>query len=425
MAGDEQHGLHGGAGARGGRPSASPPRRRLIAQRQRVLVGGERLLAAALPGEVRGDGRARALGGLAQPVGVGQQLVDALGEALDVAGRHEHEAVAGGGDLLGAGLAAAADRGHAAGHRLDVGHAERLLGRGHHEQRARGARARSPRAGVELAVELDPLGDAQARGERLRARRARGRRRRSRSAASDGAATEHRQRAQHVGVALARDQVRDRHERRRGAPRGRVARAARARAGRRRGARRASRARRGRAPARRCPGCWRAPGGRRRGRARPRCAPAASRAAPCRARRRRARRRPAARARGAGARRTASPAGTALWAWTARTRTRGAAGAARARAPAPPRLPSGVGALARRRDVGHVGDRQAVARLRARLAQRARRARARPRRGPLASEARGGTRRCSTSTCTSAPASRAASAWRWAQMPSTGSRRLG
>ena len=45
-----------------------------------MLVGGERLLAAALPGEVSGDGRTRALGGLAQPVGVGQQLVDPLGE---------------------------------------------------------------------------------------------------------------------------------------------------------------------------------------------------------------------------------------------------------------------------------------------------------------------------------------------------------
>ena len=95
-----------------------------------------------------GDRRPRALAGLAQPVGVGQQLVDALGQALDVAGRHEHEAVAGRGDLLGPGLAAAADRGHPAGHRLDVGDAERLLGGGHHEQRARAAPARAPAAGA-------------------------------------------------------------------------------------------------------------------------------------------------------------------------------------------------------------------------------------------------------------------------------------
>src|SRR5271167_2688572 len=65
---------------------------------QRVRVGGERLLTAALPGEAGGNGRARALGGLAQPVGVGEELVDALAEPLDVAGGHEHEAVAGGSD---------------------------------------------------------------------------------------------------------------------------------------------------------------------------------------------------------------------------------------------------------------------------------------------------------------------------------------
>src|ERR1039458_2913758 len=37
---------------------------------QRVLVGGERVAAAALPGEVGGHGLARALAGLAQPVRV-------------------------------------------------------------------------------------------------------------------------------------------------------------------------------------------------------------------------------------------------------------------------------------------------------------------------------------------------------------------
>ena len=103
-------------------------------------------------------------------MGVRQELVDALAEPLDVAGRHEHESVAGGGDLLGPGLAAASDRGQATGHRLDVGHPERLLSRGHHEQRA------SPRLLERLCGRQLPEG------------------------------------AQDIGVALACNQVRDRHE---------------------------------------------------------------------------------------------------------------------------------------------------------------------------------------------------------------------
>ena len=86
-------------------------------------------------------------------------------EPLDVARRHQHEAVAGGGDLLRTGLAAAADRGQAAGHRLDVGHAERLLGGGHHEQRAAPRpleRLRRGRAGRRSSTRV---GDPQARGE--------------------------------------------------------------------------------------------------------------------------------------------------------------------------------------------------------------------------------------------------------------------
>ncbi len=84
-----------------------------------------------------------------------------------------------------------------------------------------------------------------------------------------------------------------------------------------------------------------------------------------------------------------------------------------------------VGALARRgRRTGHRRSAARRASVRAARAS-ARRARRRHPAGPAASEDRGGTRRCSTSTRTSAPAARAASAWRCAQMPSTGSRRLG
>ena len=48
-------------------------------------------------------------------------------------------------DLLRAGLARRGDRRQPAGHRLDVGDAERLVGRGHREQRARGGCAPAPR----------------------------------------------------------------------------------------------------------------------------------------------------------------------------------------------------------------------------------------------------------------------------------------
>ena len=97
-------------------------------------------------------------------------------EPLDVAGRHEHEAVAGGRDLLRAGLAAAADRRHAGGHRLDVGDAERLLGGGHHEQRA-AARLRERLAGRELPEEVDAVGDPERAASAFERDRARGRRR--------------------------------------------------------------------------------------------------------------------------------------------------------------------------------------------------------------------------------------------------------
>jgi len=69
-----------------------------------------------------------ALSGLAQAMRVREQLVDALAEALYVARRHQDHAVAGRRSLLGPGLAAAADRRHPAGPRLDAAGAEGLPG---------------------------------------------------------------------------------------------------------------------------------------------------------------------------------------------------------------------------------------------------------------------------------------------------------
>ena len=84
-------------------------------------------------------------------------------------------------------------------------------------------------SGLELAGELDALGDPQARGERLQGA-ALGAVADDQIAQRRMPATEHGERAQHVGVALARDQVADRHER------GRAVRARRALRGRQVGA---------------------------------------------------------------------------------------------------------------------------------------------------------------------------------------------
>ena len=83
-----------------------------------------------------------------------------------------------------------------------------------------------------------------------------------------------------------------------------------------------------------------------------------------------------------------------------------------------PRAPGPVAARARRGEERHVAHVEAVERDAPRLGGQG------AQDAPGASRrrvARGGTGRCSTSTRTSAPASRAASAWRWAQTPSTGS----
>ena len=160
------------------------------------------------------------------------------------------------------------------------------------------------------------------------------------------ALAQHRQRAQHVRVALARHEMAGRRARLGGA-------------GLRRpafgqvpcqGARRASAWRHSSWPARRSRGCW----------------PARGRAAP------RPRRRAApAGVRGAvystsppwtettsgtryAERRAASPAGTALWAWIRSNSDEWAAGAAPCRAPARPMLPTRGRRRARRRRVAHV-----------------------------------------------------------------------
>jgi hypothetical protein len=107
--------------------------------------------------------------------------------------------------------AAGAD--HARGHRLDVGDAECLLGGRHHEQgAAAGALQRLIR--LELAEEFDTLGDTEAHREAFQ-RRPLGAVADDRVAQRRMAWPQHRKRAQHVGVALARDQVRDRYQRRR------------------------------------------------------------------------------------------------------------------------------------------------------------------------------------------------------------------
>ena len=283
-----------------------------------------------------------------------------------------------------------------------------------------GAPARAPAAGVELAVEVDAVGHPQARRERLPARRARGRRRRSSSAASGGAAP---------STASARSTSAWRLRATRWAtvtsvgarPRrgGRVRRAAVAsppgssapRCTTRVSPRAVARAQLGDAR-----GCWRAPAGPRRGRAPP---PRARAAAPGRVEHvaavHRDDQRHARARRGAPRRRRARRCGRGS------SSNGNERAAAAARAPSGgrrPRPPARVAALARRRDVGHVGDRagrRATCRRGSRSSPRSVARGAAP--GPSASAARGGTSRCSTSTRTSAPASRAASAWRCAQTP--------
>ncbi len=113
-------------------------------------------------------------------------------------------------DVVRSALAAAADRRHAGGHRLDEGHAEGFVNPGHHEHVALRQLAQRPLVG-QLAGEADaiseaelerqpleplallPVADHQVRRSDLR--------------------LEQRHRSQDRGVVLARLQVSDRHER--------------------------------------------------------------------------------------------------------------------------------------------------------------------------------------------------------------------
>ena len=259
--------------------------------------------------------------------------------------------------------------------------------------------ASSARACVELAVEADPLRDAQLARERLEPRALR--------AVADHLVPRVGQpgeRAQHVGVALALDEVGERHDR------ATVA-AARRRAGDRcRGARRARRRR----PSPRTPSAI------------PSLLASTRRAA--------------AKTGGTvGQRRdgvedvaavdrdderlgdACAADGVAGRDGVVRVheveRRGGQRAAQRRGGPAPPRP---VGAPARRGHERRVRDLDAVEDRAARLVAFARSER-RAARGPARSSASAGTTRCSTTTRTSAPASRAATAWRCAHMPRTGS----
>ncbi len=101
-------------------------------------------LAAALPRERGLDRRARGVAELAAPRGLVEQRAQLARQRLRIAGSDEPHAAPGRGDLLRARLAAAADRGHCAGHRLDVGDAERLVDARQHEH------ARGPGGGARL-----------------------------------------------------------------------------------------------------------------------------------------------------------------------------------------------------------------------------------------------------------------------------------
>ncbi len=146
----------------------------------------------------------------AQRGAVGEQPVDRPRERGGVAGGDEPDAVAGPRDLLRARLPGAADRGQPAGHRLDVRDAERLV---HARQDEHPALPRAPeRLRVrELPGELDAPGEAELAGQALE--------RRPLGAVADHpqaqrgvAVAQQRHRAQHVGVALAGDEVGDGHE---------------------------------------------------------------------------------------------------------------------------------------------------------------------------------------------------------------------
>ena len=149
---------------------------------ERLLVGGDRLAPAPLPGELPRHRRRAPRRQRRAPRG-SRSSASIARPAPRVARGHEHDAPAGGGDLLWAVLAVAADRRHPAGHRLDVGDAERLGDARQHEQRA-GARLGHRLRGLEAAPQTDAVSDPERACAGPQSARARDRRRRSHSAAS-------------------------------------------------------------------------------------------------------------------------------------------------------------------------------------------------------------------------------------------------
>ena len=120
----------------------------------------------------------------------------------------------------GPGSRAAADRGDAAGHRLDVGDAERLVDAGQDEERA-GLRGGDGLGVRERAAEVTRSSSSSSAASCVEPLALRARRRR-RVARGRVAVAQQPQRAQDVGVALARDEVADGDERVRAVADGRL-----------------------------------------------------------------------------------------------------------------------------------------------------------------------------------------------------------
>ena len=193
-----------------------------------------------------------------EPARVGEQLLERARQHLGVPRGHEHHPVAGARDLRRTGLPERADRGHAAGHRLDVGDAERLVGRGQHEH----VPVAHPGERLEvrqLAGELDVAGQPEVTGQRLQ-RAALGPVPDDEVAQRGHPLAQQPHRAQDVGVALARDEVPDADERRLAGGRAERGRQIGAQPDDARCARRPSRG-----SAARSRRCWRGPSARRRG----------------------------------------------------------------------------------------------------------------------------------------------------------------
>ena len=376
--------------------------------RQRRLVGANRLGPAPSPRELRRDGRARRIGQHPPSVGVIQEVRYRRGQPRLVVAGDEHHPAPGARDLLGAVLTAAAERRDPARHRLDVGDAEGLGDAGHDEQRGPpgdghgvGLRARP--------VHDDTVADPEAAGLALQ-------RGPLRAVTDDLVAQagmtlrELRQRGDHQRVALAGDQIADRDQRRARGP--------------------------GRASAARQPDPESAPEVHdpRRSRSEHGAATGGARAVgehdPGVPQRRghvgvagvgtehiAAVHRDDGRDLRAGAAGRVAGGHGVVGVDEVEGKARPQPRSGPAQGGGGPRPPARVAPRPWRGEVAQVLDRHAVQGRARRLGQ------CPPDRVEIATAqaASGGSGRCSTSTRTSAPASRAASAWRWAQMPSTGS----